>query len=164
MLHIEAKLRLKESQQVWLREWAIASIWANAVHVGRFGEAVGRAAYAWGAQACGRTCFAPIYAFVSRSGRRRDVERVLPVYALVVISHMAGSRQQLGLLPSAECRIPWPGAPRVDAMAAGDVVGIGGWLLVRDPDGRLSKALSPWLASFRKHCPGLPRGIPRNLA
>ena len=98
----------------------------------------------WGTSA---PFLAPLYAFVAVHAPAANRVRPLPVYALLVLKHLAERWRQAGMAPCAETPRAWAGAPRVDASAAGDRVGIGGWQPKIRPDGTVDRGASPWFAA-----------------
>ena len=138
----EHSLGVSESRAAWLVSWMEKSAAEAVVHVGRFGEALGRAAFAFGALEYDRPFLAPLYTFVAL--HRRDAVRPLPLFAKVTLLYLARRVRDRSMYPSvdARCRLSEPF--RIDAKAEGEYASIGGWLPVRDEKGKLDTSLSPW--------------------
>ena len=84
---------------------------------------------------------------VAVHGKSPEAVRPLPVFALLVLEHLAEQWQRRGLYPCAEACRAWAYAPRVDAMASEDRVGIGGWRLACGASGAVEKGRSHWFAT-----------------
>ena len=91
-----------------------------------------------------RPLLAPLLAFSSFCPYA--AVRPVPLYVSCVSAYLASSIERRRHYPSETKRLNTEHAPRVDARAEGQTVGLGGWLPKRDGDGRISKWLSPWYA------------------
>ena len=140
----EHALGISQSRADWLANWYTGLLRDRTVLVGKFSEGLGRAAFVYGALEYERPFLAPLYAFAALHAK--ESVRPLPLFALVLIQHMLNRLKNRRHYPSAAA-LQGKGEPfRVDAKAEGNIIGIGGWLPVRDKDGAMQTMLSPWFS------------------
>ncbi len=129
--------------------------------VGYLRSGLGRLAFVVGALEWERPFLAPFYAFLSRQPRQGF--RSLPLYVRLTAQYMAARLALRRSYPSAATWVQGVEPFRIDASAEGTTIGVGGWLPVRNSEGDIDCALSPWFA-FRlteetapwAFCKGLP--------
>ncbi len=112
------------------------------VHVAELRSELGRLSFICGALEYERPFLAPLYSF--RATCRTDAIRSLPRFVAVACQYLADRIFLRRSYPSAVVRRRAGTAPRVDARADGDAIGIGGWEPRNDSQGRPATSLSRW--------------------
>ena len=79
---------IKASRCEWLIGWMSKIVSEKVVHVGRFAEGLGRAAFVFGALEYERPVLAPLYSFVALHSR--DSITTVPLFVLVVLEYLMG--------------------------------------------------------------------------
>ncbi len=137
-------LGLSERRAAWAVGWCTTMADAGATRVSDFRDGLGRLSFAVGALEHERPFLSPLYAFVSR--HPTGAIRQLPTFARLLLKYLARRIAARRHYPCAIRKSPIAHAPRVDARAAGDQIGIGGWLPMNGADGRISTSASPWFS------------------
>ncbi len=112
------------------------------VRVAELRSEVGRLSFICGALEYERPFVGPLYSFLAIC--QSDTVRSLPRFVAVACQHLADRISLRRCYPSAVVRQRTATAPRVDARAEGEEIGIGGWEPCNDDNGRPSTALSRW--------------------
>ena len=132
----EYKLGITQRRADWAVAWLRREATNGVSDVAGFRSAIGRLSFLAGALEYERPFLAPLFTFISvmpTSGIKS-----LPLYVRIILSHLADRIERRRHYPSAEPRVCLGDAFRVDAHAAGQEVGIGGWAPVRGADGKPS--------------------------
>ncbi len=103
---------------------------------------LGRLSFICGALEYERPFLGPLYSFLATC--KTDAARSLPRFVAIACQHLADRISLRRSYPSAVVRRRAATAPRVDARAEGNVIGIGGWEPRNDAQGRPCTALSRW--------------------
>ncbi len=118
--------------------------------VARMRSGLGRLCFVVGALEWVRPFLAPLYSYLARQPKWGH--RELPVFIRVIAHYIASRLSLRRLYPSATARARNLEAFRIDASAEGDCIGVGGWLPMRDENGVLDRAKSPWFSfSLNRH-------------
>ncbi len=138
-------LGLSERRAAWAVGWCSTMAEAGAARVSDFRDGLGRLSFAVGALEHERPFLSPLFAFISR--HPTGAIRRLPTFVRLLLKYLARRIEARRHYPCAVRRSPIAHAPRVDARATGDQIGIGGWLPMDGADGKISTAASPWFSA-----------------
>ncbi len=122
--------------------WLRRIIRDRRIKVAEFRSELGRLSFICGALEYERPFLSPLYAFLGVC--RHQVVKSLPRFVAVACEYLASRLELRRLYPSAEKRRRSSTAPRVDARAEGQEIGIGGWEPRCDSAGRPDLASSRW--------------------
>ncbi len=122
--------------------WLRRIIRDRRIKVAEFRSELGRLSFICGALEYERPFLSPLYAFLGVC--RHQAVRSLPRFVAVACEYLASRLELRRLYPSAERRRRSSTAPRVDARAEGQEIGIGGWEPVCDSAGRPDLSSSRW--------------------
>ncbi len=137
-------LGLSERRATWAITWCSSLARAGAAKIGDLRDGLGRLSFAVGALEHERPFLAPLFAFVAR--HPTAAVRKLPTFVRLLLTYLADRISARRHYPCGTRRAAIHHAPRVDAHAAGEEVGIGGWLPLTNADGVISTSLSPWFS------------------
>ncbi len=112
------------------------------VKVSEFRSEVGRLSFICGALEYERPFLGPLYSFLALS--KDNTTRSLPRFVAIACQHLAERISRRRTYPSAIARKTTSSAPRVDASAEGESIGIGGWEPHVDANGKPSTSQSRW--------------------
>ncbi len=135
---------LSQRRAAWAVAWCVNLAESGSTRVSDFRDGLGRLAFAVGALEHERPFLSPLYAFASR--HPTGAVRRLPTFARLLLKYLAKRIEARRHYSCATRRSPIDHAPRVDARATGEVIGIGGWLPMTGEDGNISTSRSPWFA------------------
>ncbi len=155
----EHALGLSASRASWCVEWLRRLLRDGSARMSDFRAGLGRLSFACGALEYERPFLAPLHAFAAL--HEQDAHRPLPLFVMVVLEFLAERIARRRHYPSAEVRSKLAEAPRVDARAEGDAIGLGGWLPTRDGSGVIATSASPWF-SFQLDRASAPWAYARN--
>ncbi len=122
--------------------WLKRIIRDGRVKVSEFRSELGRLSFICGALEYERPFLSALYSFLGTC--KRDGTRALPRFVAVACEYLASRIELRRLYPSAVRRGRTTTAPRVDARAEGNEIGIGGWEPCNGPDGRPDTFASRW--------------------
>ncbi len=137
-------LGLSTSRAAWAVAWCTRHATAGGGTIGELREGVGRLSFAVGALTFDAPFLSPLYAYIAvcrSSGYRR-----YPRFVRITLQYLADRIQRRRMYPCGSTPTPLEHGPRVDAAADGSIIGIGGWLPMKNGEGEISTAISPWFA------------------
>ncbi len=157
---------ITEKRASWCIEFLLQLVRDGRAEVARLRSGVGRLCFVVGALEWERPFLAPLYAFLAR--QPKSGHRPLPLFIRLIAQYLASRIALRRIYPSAVVRRKDLEPFRIDASAEGDYIGVGGWLPMRDPSGKLDRGISPWFSfTLDKECApwAYSRGLPfRSIA
>ncbi len=138
------RLGVTEHRAAWACSWARRLVRDGLTDMDDFRSGLCRLSFIAGVLDYERPFLAPLFTFAAlhHGGGMRE----LPLFVISVLDHLAERFEKRRHYPSAERRVREAEAFRVDAMAEGNTIGIGGWRPCRGDDGCIDRALSSWFA------------------
>ncbi len=140
----ELALGITEARSQWAIGWLRRIVRDKVVLVKEFRSELGRLSFTAGALEYDRAFLAPFYAFLALCRDCRT--RYLPRYVATAAEYLALRFETRRAYPSAVRRCSRATAPRIDARADLDTIGIGGWEPFVDETGTVHKGKSRWFA------------------
>ncbi len=140
----ELSLGITERRAEWCIKFLLQLSRDGRIDIGQLRGGLGRLAFVVSALEWERPFLAPYYAFLARQPRWGL--RQLPLYVRLISQYIASRLSLRRRYPSSVVRLSGTEPFRIDASAEGQVIGVGGWLPVRNAAGRLDKSLSPWFS------------------
>ncbi len=140
----ELALGITESRSSWAIGWLRRIVRDRVILVKEFRSELGRLSFTAGALEYDRAFLAPFYAFLSICKDCRT--RYLPRYVATAAEYLALRLESRRAYPSAVRRRSRSTAPRVDARADHETIGIGGWEPFINESGAVVKEKSRWFA------------------
>ncbi len=142
----EASIGLSASRASWVVTWCRRMAQTGAAQRSHLREGLGRLSFVAGAMELERPFLSPLFAHVAVL--RTEAVKPLPMFVRLMLTYIADRVERRRHYSCGTVRPRAARAPRVDAKAEQEEIGIGGWLPTEGPDGRISRARSPWF-SFR---------------
>ncbi len=140
----ELALGITESRSSWAVGWLRRIIRDRVILVAEFRSELGRLSFTAGALEYDRAFLAPFYSFLATCKDCRT--RYLPRYVATAAEYLAMRLEKRRAYPSAIRRRTRSTAPRVDARADQETIGIGGWEPFIDESGSIVQGKSRWFA------------------
>ncbi len=140
----ELSLGISERRAEWCIKFLTQLARDGRADIAHLRSGLGRLAFVVGALEWERPFMAPYYAYLARQPRWGL--RQLPLFIRLISQYVAARLSLRRRYPSSIERLPGTEPFRIDASAEGRVIGVGGWLPVRNSSGHLDKSLSPWFS------------------
>ncbi len=137
-------LGLSESRAAWAVSWCTRQAQTGGGRIAELREGVGRLGFIVGALSYEAPFLSPLYSYMALV--RDGGFKLYPAFVRLTLQYLAESIQGGRTYSCAHRPASHSNGPRVDAMAEGDNVGIGGWLPTAGPTGELDTHSSPWFS------------------
>ncbi len=144
ILCAELALGITEARARWAIGWLRRIVRDKVILVNEFRSELGRLSFTAGALEYDRAFLSPFYSFLALSKGCRT--RYLPRCVATAAEYLALRLERRRAYPSALRRSRRATAPRVDAHADEDTIGIGGWEPFVDNSGQIDKGKSRWFS------------------